>query len=292
MKNIILILICIFSIVSCNTLETVKLLKSGEVSKKEFVETIPFEYRLGLMVLKVTIGSKEYDFVLDTGAPNVISTELATELNLTTKSKLIVEDSQNNETEQHFVLLEKIGIGDIDFINTGAVVSDIKSSQEVRCLDIDGFIGSNLMRKAIWKFDYQNQVITITNSMNSLNLSDHPNKIPFFQELTGTPLCDVEINGQLEKDVVVDLGSNGNITLSNKTYKKLVKRSDKLKQFTTYGRSASGLYGTGAIDTTKHIVASKIAFGNIAIKNQIVEFSKESSTIGMNFFKNYNLVIN
>jgi predicted aspartyl protease len=282
--------VLIFS--SCNILKTVKLMKAGEVIQNEFVEEIPFEYRLGLIILKVEIDGNEYDFILDTGAPNVISKELAQKINTVKKSTETVGDSQNNESDLELVQIDKISIGSLDFTNTGAVVSDINNSQEVRCLNIDGFIGSNLMKKAIWKFDYRNQIITITHSMDAFDLSGNIKRVRFFPEITGTPLCDVKVNGQIEKNVVIDLGSNGDIALSNKTYDKVAKNSAPFKSISTYGRNASGLYGAGAVDTTKYMIANTISFGDVTLNNPVVEFSAGASTIGMNFFKNYDLIIN
>ncbi len=291
-KIILSVLIAALFMTNCNIIKTIKLMKNGEVIQKEFKVEVPFEYRLGLVILKVTINNNDYDFVLDTGAPNVISEELANTLNIKPIAVQKVEDSQNSKSNLGFARMDNINIGGLDFINTGVVISDIKSSQEVGCLNIDGFIGSNLMRKAIWKFDYQNQIITITNTLSSLDIPSERKKIPFFSEITGTPLCDISINGHTEKNVVIDLGSNGDITLSNKTYDKIRKNNIDISKMTLYGMGSSGLYGTGEVDTLNFVIASDITFGDIRLKKQIVEFSKGSSTIGMNFFKNYDLIIN
>ena len=126
---------------SCSSLKTVKLMKSGEVEQEEFNVTIPFEYRLGLIVLKVTISGETYDFLLDTGAPNVISKELAQKLELSNIFEQQVVDSQNEEANLGFLLIKKLGIGGINFLNTGAVVADLKQSKELGCLQINGFVG-------------------------------------------------------------------------------------------------------------------------------------------------------
>ena len=118
-----------------------------------FNAKIPFEYRLGLIILKVDIAGKEYDFVLDTGAPNVISKELAQKLGLNNVSEQKVGDSQGEYSNLGFTTIEKVTIGGIHFLNTGAAIADLELSKEVGCLKIDGLIGSNLMKKAIWKFD-------------------------------------------------------------------------------------------------------------------------------------------
>ena len=151
--------IFLFFISSCSSSKTKKLLQGGEVLQKEFKTEIPFEYRRGLIILKVNIEGKQYDFMLDTGAPNVISKELAQQLNYKNKVKRKVGDSQNVQTKLGITKIKKISLGDLDFLNTAAVVSDL-SIGAVGCLGIDGLIGANLMRNAIWKIDYSKQVIT------------------------------------------------------------------------------------------------------------------------------------
>ena len=65
------------------------------------------------------------------------------------------------------------------------------------------------MRLAICKFNYENILITIINSAESLNIFESSKKSPYNTEVTGTPTTDIILNGVLEKNVTIDLGSNG-----------------------------------------------------------------------------------
>ena len=278
---------------SCSGLKTFKLMKSGEVEQEEFKVNIPFEYNLGMIILKVNISGEEYDFLLDTGAPNVISKELAQKYGLSNIFERKFGDSQGQTSDLGMIKLDEISIGGINFLNTGAAVADLKQSKEVGCLQIDGLIGSNLMRKAVWKFDYENQIITISNSVASLNISESSEKIPFLTHITGTPIIDITLNDVKEKNVIVDLGSNGDIWLSKKTFNKLVDTDPTISRTVSFGSSSSGLYGIGAKDSIQHALISDISFGDVALKNTVVKFSNEAlSTIGINYFKNYDLIIN
>ncbi|MFL3662079.1 MAG: retropepsin-like aspartic protease, partial [Polaribacter sp.] len=278
---------------SCSGLKTFKLMKSGEVEQEEFKVNIPFEYNLGMIILKVNISGEEYDFLLDTGAPNVISKELAQKYGLSNIFERKFGDSQGQTSDLGMIKLDEISIGGINFLNTGAAIADLKQSKELGCLKIDGLIGSNLMRKAVWKFDYENQIITISNSVASLKISESSEKIPFFTYITGTPIIDITLNDVKEKNVIVDLGSNGDISLSKKTFDKLVDTDPNISRTVSFGSSSSGLYGVGAKDSVHHALISNISFGDVALKNTVVKFSNEAlGTIGINYFKNYDLIIN
>ena len=226
MKKILLSIISILILLtSCSTIKTVKLMKSGEVEQEVFNVQIPFEYRLGLIILKVNIAGKEYDFLLDTGAPNAVSKKLAKELNLTPIFSEVVTDSNGANSEVGLVKWDHVSIGGVKFLNTGAVIVDLELSKEVGCLNIDGLIGSNLMRKAVWKFDYENQIITITNSTESLDIPSSAQKIPFKEDLAGIPTTNVTIGGATQKDVTIDLGSNGVIALEKKSFNASIKNN-------------------------------------------------------------------
>jgi len=106
-------------------------MKNGEVEQEEFSVQIPFEYRLGLIILKVNISGEEYDFLLDTGAPNVISNELAKKLEINIVTRQKVGDSQGQKSDLELAKLDKISIGGIHFLNTGAAIADLSLSNKV-----------------------------------------------------------------------------------------------------------------------------------------------------------------
>ena len=61
------------------------IMRSGDITFKKEVTEIPFEYRLGLPIINVTINGESYDFLFDTGASNIISQELSKKINAKTK---------------------------------------------------------------------------------------------------------------------------------------------------------------------------------------------------------------
>lgn len=289
-----IVLLCLTGCHLFKASKTISLMKSGEVAQKEFNVTIPFEYRLGLIVLKVSIAGNEYDFVFDTGTPNIISVELAKKLGVDKTLEIEVEDSQEKKSNLGIVKIEQIEIGDIDFLNTGATIADLSSSNPMlACLKIDGFIGSNLMRKAIWKIDYEHQKITLTNSMNNLNVSETAEKVKFEEDFLGKPKINIKLDNVVAKNITVDLGSNGHIKVSKDDLNKLSITNPGISKVASFGTSSYGLYGIGNNDSTFKAIVPQISFGDILLKNTIVGFiGKSKSKIGNKFFKNYDLVFN
>jgi len=199
MKNILAILFISVLLVGCNSSRVAALMKKGAVSQTNFKKEIPFEMRLGVIIIKVSIAGKEYDFLFDTGAPLIISEKLATHLNAKTKGKGKARDSRGQRVDIEYILLDTLNIGGIDFLKTGAGIIDFSQSNTIECLGFDGIIGANLMRNAIWQINYEKQIITLTNSPDSLSFSSDTLTVPFETKSSGTPMVDLKMDSNIVK---------------------------------------------------------------------------------------------
>ena len=294
MKKIIIVSILSLILVGCHSSKVYRLLQKGSVIQTEFKKEIPFEMRMGLIFLKVDIKGKTYDFLLDTGAPNVASYELAHELGLTARADNKIRDSQGKTKITDFTFIDTISISGIQFINTGAAIMDVNESTTLACMELDGIIGANLMKYAIWQFDYQKQILTLTSSIDSLIISDSVITVPFNTKNTGTPVVDIKMDSNIiQKNVTLDMGSNGDIRFRNKTYENLKENKLIKSHKIGYGYLSSGIFGHGDIDTTDFFKIQNLSFGEVHLQNQIYSSSrtKSSSTIGTKFFKNYILTV-
>ena len=289
MKTIAIFLTSTILFASCSIIKTIRLIKEGKIEQKQFKVEIPFSYKAGLIVLKVKINNIDCDFLLDTGAPTVLSKDLVKKLSMKIKTTQKIKDSQGNTSEMGFVEVEKISFGTVNFINIGAAVSDLDQTPEMSCLKIDGVLGANLMRKGIWQIDYDKQIITITNSKDSLLIPENANKIKFSPDILGSPLTEVNYNGVIDKNVIIDLGSNGDFGSSIKVFNKF---NNKYLPVYRIGASGSGAFGSANIkDTTIYAIIPDIKIGDIALTNQVVSFQRHSKIIGTEFFKNYRVII-
>lgn len=291
MKKIYLSILILFLFSSCNTLKLIKVLKKGSVEQKEFKTEIPFEMRLGLVVIPVTINGKTYEFLVDTGAPNVCSKELAAELNLKTKVTQTTGDSQGVKEKLNFVVVPEIYLNGICFKETGAAIADLKQSDVIACLDIDGIIGANLMKEAIWEFDYERKVITISEKKSSFSIPENAIRLPFTPALSSTPQVTITYNGVEDKNVTFDTGSNGLFTTSKATLKKIEEKKPLKKKALSFGSSGSGLYGVAKADTSYLILIDSTQVGGLYIENNAVSIENGARLIGTKFLKNFRVII-
>jgi len=192
-----------------------------------------------------------------------------------------------------FTNIEELTIGGITFEETACGIGDFNQSLELGCIGLDGMIGANLMRLAVWEIDFRNQIIIITNTKESLSLGSKTKKIPFYTDSVHKPYCTMKINNTEEKNVTIDLGSTGAFNLSHNNYEKIQKELPKNKKAFEYGYSGSGYYGYAKKDTTYYLQVDGLSMGEVELDKPILKFSKSViPNIGTAFFKNYNLVMN
>ncbi len=291
MKNLSLSIFALILLSSCNSVKLIRLLRNGSVDKEEFKTEIPFQMRLGLVVIQVVIEGKTYDFLVDTGAPNVCSKELAAELNLKTRVTKKTGDSQGVKEELDFVVFPDIFINGTCFKGTGAAVADLKQSEAIACLDIDGFIGANLMKEAIWEFDYERNVISISDKRSSFSIPEKLFHLPFAPSLSYTPLVTIVYNGVEDEKVTFDTGSNGSFDTSNACLAKIKAKKSPLKEVRSYGTAASGLYGIGKVDTSYVVLLDSTKIGDLILEENVVSIESGARLIGTKFLKNFRVII-
>lgn len=268
-------------------------MKQGAVAQHHFTQRVSFEYRLGTIVIPVTIAGEEFHFLLDTGAPNVISKELAQHLGLQSVATMKTTDSQKAKSDLEYVILDTVLIEGIAFTNTLAAVADLKQSNEIACLKIDGLIGANLMRHAIWSVDYEHQYLTISDSSHLPELDSSVRVIPFTPVLSGTPKMDIQLGSVTIENITVDTGSNGDLSLTNKHYEQLRKAHPEIQSVAGFGSSTSGLYGAGETDTIYTALVPAMQLGDLLLPNQFVHFKENgSNTFGTEYFKQYRVTFN
>jgi len=287
-------LIILLIISSCTAYRTKKYLKEGEVVQKNFKTVIPFEIKNGFMILKVKIKSKIYNFILDTGATNVVSKELAEELELKLLGSSKVYDVFSDFQILQYGRLDNIKIGDLDFKETITLVNNFNKIPFISCLEIDGFIGSNLMQHAVWDFDFAKKTITITDNESKLNLPQNVIDNKLFIGYGGVPSIMTKVNDKKIWNFMVDFGFDGSITMPFSEFKDQ-KEKGIIKNFAkskTLG--VTGVYGQQSNVKEAYIgVVDKINFGNTVLNNEEVMTEKSLTKVfGLGFFKDYRVILN
>ncbi len=291
-----LLLFFFLIITSCQTSKLSKLLTNGSVEQINFNKIIPFESNRNWIIVeaKINNSSKTYKFMFDSGAVTVISPKLAKELNLEIKAKSKVGSATDVRRVTPFTKLDQVEIGGINFQDIGTAIMDFNASVDLGCLgaEIDGLIGANLMKFAIWQIDFKKKTLQFTDNESNINIGEKRFEIPFTHRGQATPKLYFSVFGKKVK-ASLDTGKTGSIGLKrSKSFKNVDFEHDSIAAIKGYGVTASGIFGT-VTDTTYKVLIENFKLGTLELDTTFIDFAKRSSNlVGNGFLKYFKTTIN
>lgn len=275
-------------IIGCSTKWT-QAIQSGEVAQNQFRETISIEIHKGLIFLPVTIKGKEYLFLFDSGAPFSISNKLQNDHNFKVVSKGNIIDSDHNRKKVNWSQVDTISIGNVLFMNQTAFIGDFEANPILRCLEIDGIIGSNLIRHCNWTIDQQRNSLTLYDGIRDLNPKSHI-IIPFKTDYQYNIFTDINIGQAIVRNILVDYGSNGSISLNEKIFTTLKDRDIIGETLLEKGMQQSGIVGK-TIDLNREIAYSdSVSIDSLFLKKVMLR-TGQTVSIGNSFLSRFRVTI-
>jgi len=254
----------------------------GGASEKEYFSTLPYKELKGKMIVEAIINEKTYHFVLDTGAPMVISKKLSAELNLPAVARMEIIDQGGLKDSMQVVSLPRIRIGEINFNDTPALVS---ADPVFDCLGIDGLIGSNILRNSTVQFSSRTRSIIITNTPKLLHLKNkHASKM-FLDPAQSNPFIWInQRNGKAKarEQLLFDTGMDELYAVSIHNYKKFfeeIELFDVISKAT--GTFTMGVHGNATANENYRFLLPELSIGRTTLKNVTAETTYDhNSRIG------------
>lgn len=276
-----------FQIVCSCSVNWTEAIQYGEITQTRFTETINIEIEEGLIFLPVIIHGKEYRFLFDSGAPFSISSQLQNELAFKVVSKGKIIDSDHNRKKVIWAQIDSINIGDIAFLKQTAFVGDFEANPLLRCLRIDGIIGSNILRQCNWTIDQQQNSLTFSTEEPDL---EGQFSIPFKTDYQYNMFINIDIGQAVVKNILVDYGSNGSISLNKEIFSTLKNRNIIGESWVEKGMQQSGIIGK-TVDLKREIVYSdSVYISNMELKQVMVRTGKTVS-VGNNLLSRFRITI-
>lgn len=193
-----------------------KYLFSTKPVQKKFEKTIPFSYEPNnQIVVPVIIKGKTYHFVFDTGATTVVSREIVEELGLPSLFKNVLQDGAGIEQEEMFYNVSEMQIAGIDFKNVAVVGGDMMKFADVLCVNIDGLLGTNVLRSCYWKVDYTTGQLTFSD--REIKPSKDMYSVDFKENFSGTPLLELYM-GKYRVNMFMDTGYTKVLSIPDSLY--------------------------------------------------------------------------
>ncbi len=223
---------------------------NGGTDQIHYYSSLQYENINDKIIIKIKIKDKIYRFILDTGAPTTITTKLFDELKNNVITKISVSDANATKDSVIVVSLNEVLIGDIAFKNIPTLVA--KPNIVFECFEVDGIIGSNLLRNSILQIDGSNNQVIITDDVKKLNLNPKQSS-KLFLDNQSSPVIWVKLKNkkQAKEQLLFDSGMQGLYDLSLRHLEIFKKYSifEELGKGT--GINSLSLFGM-AKDTTIH----------------------------------------
>ncbi len=262
-------------------------LNQGDVDRKDYFISLPYENVAGKIIIPVTINAHPYRFLLDTGSPVVLSQELYELLKPSVIKRVSLTDQSGKKDSSGLVMLDKITLGDVTFKNTPSIISD--NPYIFSCLKIDGIVGSNLLRNSIVQFSSRTKTVIITSDNRKLTINKKQSSPLLLDDLQSTPIISILLQSSrtgknVREQVVFDSGDDNFYILAMNHVK-------AFQQYNVFDTVAQGFGATsygfnGLADDTidyrlavKNISINGANFINTRLNTTLDENSRIGSTI-------------
>lgn len=277
----------LFIIASSTIAQNINLNK-GETETENYFTEVNFEFINGKIIIPVVINNLTYKFLLDTGAPNLLSKKTSAIINPKLINKIDVNDANENKSSMNIVEISNLTIGNINFKNSLALSSDDEKNLVFDCFNIDGFIGSNLLRNSIVQIDIHKKTLTITDDIKNLKVNKKNNSKLSLFGIQSSPYIWIKLSGEGsgKEQVLLDTGMKGFYSISNKHLNMFEKAKIFEVNAIGNGTESIGLFGNSISSNHKRLLLPKLKISTSNFLNiTTITTNDVNSKIGIDLFE-------
>src|SRR6185312_15166345 len=150
-------------IMTCMGFNAIAQINKGALITKNGYFEIPYHDTKKEIRTNVVINGDTYDFMMDSGAPAFISSDLQKKYKFKVITQTKTMDAEGETMQIDIVNIDTLAFGPFLFTNIPAIVFDLKNSP-LACYNMAGNIGSNVLRHLIVQFDIRDSKIAITDN--------------------------------------------------------------------------------------------------------------------------------
>ncbi|MBI9065613.1 MAG: aspartyl protease family protein [Marinilabiliaceae bacterium] len=265
----------------CFSISATTQLNKGRSAIKSFYSEIPFEFIKDKIIIEAQVNGRKGRFIFDTGAPCIIFKD-SSKMAYPKLQDLHVRDANNNRQLTEIVNLEQVQLGGVEFVNIPAIYSE-PFPMPFSCFNVDGYIGSNVMRFGAFKVDWKRQVLIIADSYKDFNLTKKQGMKLLVSKVQSSPYISIKLNEKFTETLLIDTGSDDFYSLSNK-HLKYFQSKGYLKDKVCYKSTGSSSHGMGGIDQSSQgssiISINTLEIAGANFKNIAIRTTNSSSRIG------------
>lgn len=290
MKKIILATPFLLLFNACNVF---KYSGRGDLAVENFRTEIPFQILKGMAIavpVKLDTSPVSYFFHFDTHAAESAysagSFSNNKHITFLGTSSLKINTTSGEKIDRQYYNADSVYLGNVLITNASLLrVNENKDTHDTVYPNMDGILGLSLLRKGVWKIDFEQNTLTFASSMDSLR--DIADKIKFAESSVFDIFnTQVQFNG-LKKKVTVDFGTNAGIFMPLDDMKSLNDFS-KAEVSNSTKKTAAGI----SSETAYRLPDEKISINGHTFSVRVIGSKNQTeAVIGLSFFKQFRYVI-
>ncbi|MBS2097503.1 aspartyl protease family protein [Carboxylicivirga linearis] len=264
----------------------------GSISTDQFYEVLPFEYLMDKIIIEAEVNGVRGRYIVDTGAMCIVFKDTANNHNYNVIRRINIEDANDRKKETEIVQVNKIRIGELEYYNIPALYIEPFVGL-LKCFDVDGMIGSNLLRFGAFKIDVKNEKLYLADSYKDFNLQKKQGGKLYVNKVQSSPFISLKMNGKKQNGVLIDTGSGG-IYSFNENVAKQMQQKGLFNQpaYESNGTNSQGAWGLDSTDIQTQLWrVNNLQVANADFTNLLLRSDHASSRIGMELLENGELVV-
>ena len=262
--NKVILNICLFFILTNITYAQKANFKTGTPKVKNYYTEIKYKNLKGKIIIPVTINNKTYNFLFDTGAPNLISKNIWEKINSKSIKSISISDANQKKQDMVLATIPMLTLGNVTY-------------------KIDGIIGSNLLRKSIVQIKSKDELIILTNNTKKLQLeAANKSKLTLVGKQS-SPYININLKGESSGSEILlfDTGASGFYDLNKRHFETFDKKNITQTLSKANGSSSVGLFGVANKSEQYRIRVAELKINNYVFKNVIsITGNDNNSRIG------------
>ena len=235
----------------------------------EVYDTLRFTYsRSGHILVEVAIEQtgKKYPFIMDSGASSFLFENKADEFELASDGQALVINSGGSFLTAPIKKVGAIQIGTASFDDFTVKLQTFHSDCGNEAY---GLLGKDVMQHLIWQINFEEQYMLMTTNEEKLSFAENSIVVPLSENANSHHLyASFRVNGDSSRiTAMVDLGSNGVLSLKEKSLKKHLATMPLMK---ILGEGSKGIgSGKGNTDEADVLAQALVFDGTDQVFNNI-----------------------
>jgi len=266
----------------------------GKSTKSNYYTEVAYIEIQGKIIIPVTIEGKTYQFLFDTGATNMITAGLSNKIKSKFLKQIRVNDANGKKKPLNVVSIPLITLGDISFKNTPTLVNRAASNFIFDCFEIDGIIGSNMLRRSIVQILPKEKLLRISNSKDKIRYNENNALDLSLKGSQSSPYIWIKLQGKgkVKEHVLFDTGMKGFYDLSKKNYRILVDKDIFVLLSRSVGSNSIGLFGDSDKNEQFRLITPTLKIGEGVFENLLTtSTSSKHSRIGSEILEHGSVIL-